>query len=254
MTPEHPPARDIGRTFMQLTRYQYAEPSAQARGEPQPPLEWPYDATARLIDLPPTASILLDPVDLYALITERRTVRNYTDEPLSLDELAFLLWCTQGIKETMGSYATRRTVPSAGARHAFETYLLIQAVDDLEPGVYRYLASLHKLIRLPLGDSLGPRITRACLNQEQIARSAVTFLWVAVPERMTWRYGERGYRYLHLDAGHVCQNLYLAAEALHAGVCAIAAFDDDALNAVLELDGETQFVIYAASVGRRRAE
>lgn len=255
MTAEHSnPARGIGQKFMQLTRYEYAEPSAQARNQPQPPLELPFDTTARLIDLPRTASILLDPVDLYALITERQTYRNYTAEPLTLDELAFLLWCTQGIKDTLNSYATRRTVPSAGARHAFETYLLIHAVDDLEPGVYRYLASLHKLLRVPLGDGLTPRITRACLNQEQVARSAVTFIWVAVPERMTWRYGERGYRYLHLDAGHVCQNLYLAAEALKIGVCAIAAFDDDALNAALELDGETQFAIYAASVGRRRAE
>jgi SagB-type dehydrogenase family enzyme len=84
-----------------------------------------------------------------------------------------------------------------------------------------------------------------------VRRSAVTLIWVAVVERMAWRYGERGYRYMHLDAGHVCQNLYLAAENIDCGVCAIAAFDDDNLNSVLGLDGENLFAIYLGSVGKR---
>jgi SagB-type dehydrogenase family enzyme len=80
--------------------------------------------------------------------------------------------------------------------------------------------------------------------------SGVTFFWVAVSERMEWRYPVRGYRYLHLDAGHVCQNLYLAAEAISCGVCAIAAFDDEKVNEALNLDGENLFVIYVATVGK----
>ena len=81
----------------------------------------------------------------------------------------------------------------------------------------------------------------------------MTFLWVAVPHRMCWRYGERSYRYLFLDAGHVCQYLYLAAESIGAGACAIAAFDDEALDEAAGVDGETAFVIHAASAGRKRA-
>jgi SagB-type dehydrogenase family enzyme len=242
----------IGRQFMLETQYSYMPPSAQTRGEPQPPLELPYDSNQRPIELPPPDALAVEPVDLRALIEQRRTSRNYTAEPLSMAELSHLLWCTQGVQDVRGSYATVRTVPSAGARHAFETYLLVNAVEDVEHGIYRYLASAHQLIRLPLGEGLTPRITRACMNQEQVARSAVTFMWVAVAERMCWRYGERGYRYMLLDAGHVCQNLYLAAEVIGCGVCAIAAYDDVALNRELELDGAELFVIYVASLGKKR--
>jgi SagB-type dehydrogenase family enzyme len=88
-------------------------------------------------------------------------------------------------------------------------------------------------------------------NQKQILRSAVTFLWDAVAARTVWRYDQRGYRYMHLDAGHVCQNLYLAAEAIGCGVCAIAAFDDVLLNQAVNLDGQREFIIYAASLGKK---
>lgn len=248
----HTPAQGIGRTFMEMTKYKYATPSAQQRGEPQPPLELPFDNTAPLIDLPDARAHNLELANVYDLITDRQTWRNYANHPLSLSALSFLLWATQGIKSFADTYATQRTVPSAGARHAFETYLLVHNVDDLEPGIYRYIASQHKLLRLDLGDQLTTRVTRACMNQEQVVRSAVTFIWAAVMARMFWRYGERGYRYLHLDAGHVCQNLYLAAEAQRCGVCAIAAFDDEALNDILGLDGEDTFAIYVATVGQRR--
>lgn len=241
----------IGRQFMLETQYRYMPPSAQSQGLPQPPLELPYDVTQRPVDLPAPDALALQPLDLRELITRRATLRNYAPAAISLEELSLLLWCTQGVKAHRGSYATLRTVPSAGARHAFETLLLVNQVDSLEPGVYRYLASAHKLLRLPLEGDLNAALTKACLNQEQVARSAVTFFWVAVAERMSWRYGERGYRYLLLDAGHVCQNLYLVAEALGCGVCAIAAFDDEALNAALDLDGAAQFAVYAASLGRR---
>jgi len=245
--------RGIGREFMLETKYQHMEPSDQQKGLPQPPLELPFDRTQEGIALPDPAGLDLDPVNLREVIEERRTVRNYPPTPITLLELSHLLWCTQGVKGVRETHATVRTVPSAGARHAFETYLLANNVEDLELGVYRYLALDHHLLRLDLGESqdLTPRLTRACLNQEQINRSAVTFFWVAVAQRMTWRYGERGYRYLHLDAGHVCQNLYLAAQVAGCGACAIGAYDDDALNGVLGLDGEDQFVIYAATVGRR---
>ncbi len=240
----------IGREFMERTRYAYLGPSAQQRGEPQPPLELPYDVSERPVELPEAEDLLLGPVDLRALIERRATRRNYTDQPLSIQELSFLLWATQGIKGLRDTFATLRTVPSAGARHAFETILLVNRVEGVAPGFYRYLASLHFLVPLHLGENGAQRATEAARNQEHVARSAVTFFWVAVAERMTWRYGERGYRYLHLDAGHVCQNLYLAAEAIHCGVCAIAAFDDEATNRLLELDGEEQFVIYMATVGK----
>ncbi len=116
-----------------------------------------------------------------------------------------------------------------------------------------HLARIEAYVRANLRDArLDPdRVARACGNQSHVEQAAVDFIWVAVPERTTWRYGERGYRYLHLDAGHVCQNLYLAAWSIGCGTCAIGAYDDHALNGVLELDGEAQFVIYMGSVGKR---
>lgn len=242
----------IGEQFMALTRYQHLSPSAQSQGEPQPALELPYNVTGRVTDLPNPADLALDPVDLHALITDRTTVRRYAKTPITQLELSYLLWCTQGVKSVVGTARTYRTVPSAGARHAFETVLLINRVEDLSPGLYRYVASTQQLVTISLGDEHAEMITTHCMNQAQVRQSAVTFIWVAVVERMAWRYGQRGYRYLHLDAGHVCQNLYLAAEPIECGVCAIAAFDDDALNQALGLDGADQFAIYVATLGKKQ--
>jgi SagB-type dehydrogenase family enzyme len=161
-----------------------------------------------------------------------------------------LLWCIQGVKHVEGGYATRRTVPSAGARHALETYLLVNRVTGLKPGLYRFLALEHKLLVHDLGPGVDERVMQGCLGQRMVLASAVTYLWVAVPYRMTWRYGQRGYRYLHLDAGHVCQNLYLAAQSVGCGACAIAAFSDQDLSRALGIDGESQFVIYIATLGK----
>jgi len=243
----------IGQEFMRRTgprgrRLQ----TAQELGEPQPPLELPYDPQAPLIDLPDPLATEIQPLDVRTAIALRRSLRKYAGEPISLAELSFLLWATQGIKKVTSRPVTLRTVPSAGARHAFETLLLVNHVEGLEPGLYRFAAVEHALLRLDVPDA-NARITHACLEQSQVLTSAITFIWVAVVERMKYRYGQRGYRYLHLDAGHVCQNLYTAAEVIRCGVCAIAAFNDDELNGVLSLDGEEQFAIYLGSLGRQPA-
>lgn len=150
----------------------------------------------------------------------------------------------------MPGHATFRTVPSAGARHALDTYLLINRVSDLPQGLYYYQAVDHNILTLSSAHGLDNRIVQGALGQEMIRAAAVCFIWVAVTERMNWRYGERGYRYLFLDAGHACQNLYLSARALKAGVCAIAAFDDNQMNDIIGIDGTDEFVIYMASVGK----
>lgn len=243
---------EIGKEFISKTKYQHLGKSAQAEGKPQPPLELSYDETAPLVDLPLPEDWEAMNSDLTNVIQRRRTIRKYSSESLAAAELSYLLWCTQGVQQTI-SDRTVRTVPSAGARHALETYLLINNVSDIQPGLYRFVASRHKLLPLELdidGD-LANQVIKACNNQVFIKTSAVTFIWTAVAERMIWRYGNRGYRYLHLDAGHVCQNLYLAAEGIDCGVCAIAAYDDDQLNGLLGLDGEAQFAIYLASVGKK---
>jgi SagB-type dehydrogenase family enzyme len=245
-----PTSRPAGVAFMQGTRYQHLPPSGQEAGLPQPPLELAADPSAEKIALPQAAEAAPLPRELRALIEERRSLRDYGSGPLSRAELSYLLWCTQGVLRA-GRGATLRTVPSAGARHALETYLLVNRVEGLVPGLYRFLAGEHAVQFRPGTEGAAPALARACLGQEMLQACAVAFVWVAVPARMTWRYSQRGYRYLHLDAGHVCQNLYLAAESLGCGACAIAAFDDDAVNGVLGVDGEEQFAIYLATVGRK---
>jgi SagB-type dehydrogenase family enzyme len=237
--------------FMEKTKYRFIGRSDQQRGLPQPPLELPPCLSGKIIDMPCPESLDIPPVDLRTAIERRRSVRSYLRVPMSLEELSFLLWCTQGVQQIHGSQATFRTVPSAGARHAFETFLLVNDVDGLEPGLYRFLALTHQLQQVDPDPTVAHRITSACFDQQFMLRSSAVFLWTAVPYRMTWRYGERGYRDLHLDAGHVCQNLYLAAEAAGCGVCAVAAFDDDRMNELLGINGTDQFLIYLATVGKK---
>jgi SagB-type dehydrogenase family enzyme len=245
-------AKQIGSEFMKKTCPQHIDQSDQEKGLPQPPLELPFDAQAKLIDLPNPHEINIPAINLQDAIENRRSIRRYDQtQSISLDELSFLLWATQGIKEFTPRPVTLRTVPSAGARHAFETFLLINRVDTLQPGLYRYIASEHALILIDDREDVADRITEASFNQRMVFNSAVTFMWVAVTYRMAWRYGQRGYRYLHLDAGHVCQNLYLAAEPINCGMVAIAAFNDDQINHELSLNGDDQFVIYMASLGKK---
>jgi SagB-type dehydrogenase family enzyme len=190
--------------------------------------------------------------DLLGALEGRRSVREYSPKAISLPELSFLLWATQGVEEVTDRPATLRPVPSAGARHAFETYLLINRVSELPRGLYRYVALEHSLIAVDLAADTATGVASACRNSQPLCEaSAVTFLWVAVSERMTWKYGERGIRFLFLDAGHVCQNLYLAADAISCGVCAIGGFNDKDINQRLGIDGEELFVIYLATVGKK---
>ena len=236
---------------MEKTKYQFIGKSDQQKGLPQPPLELPPDSRAPVIGLPRPETLIVPPMDLRTAIERRRSVRSYTREPLSFEDLSFLLWCTQGVRQTTGTYWTMRTVPSAGSRHAFETYLMINNVEGLDPGLYRFLAGTHRLQQVDMDPMVAHRITSACFDQQFVLRNSVVFIWTAVPYRMTWRYGERGFRDLHLDAGHVCQNLYLAGEAINCGVCAIGAFEDDMMNAILGINGSDQFVIYLATVGKK---
>lgn len=242
----------IGREFLEKTTYPCLGPSDQAKGVPQPPLQREPDRDRQLlIDLPPPHQVPRLRLPLAAAIDLRTSVRTYSAAPLTIGELSWLLWCTQGVKEVIPRQATLRTVPSAGARHALETYLLVNRVAGLGPGLYRFVAIGHQLLEIERPREPAPLIRAACLGQEMVTDSAVTFIWTAVIDRMTWRYGQRGYRYVFLDAGHACQNLYLAAQDVGCGVCAVAAFDDGAMNRILGINPEEQFTLYLATLGKR---
>jgi len=244
----------IGKEFMNKTQYSYVTPSDQSQGLPTPHFEIEYAHKMKSFNLPKPETLDFDKCILKSAIEDRRSIRKYSDKKMTLNELSWLLWSTQGIREYVQDTITLRNVPSAGARHALETYLLINNVETLEQGLYRYVASDHKLVEYIFDENIADEIVKAALNQKFLKKNSVTFIWTAVPYRMVYRYSERGYRYLLMDVGHVCQNLYLAAEAIQAGVCAIAAFDDNLLNDSLRIDGDEQFAIYLASVGKKRKD
>jgi SagB-type dehydrogenase family enzyme len=223
----------------------------QARGLPPPPLQKPVPTGAYLIDLPKsTALTCAQSTSLYEAINNRRSRRKFTDQPLSLEELAWLLWATQGIQRVFRGGSAFRTVPSAGARHAFETYLALTRVEGIPPALYRYLPVDHQLVREREVPDLGSRCAEAALDQHFVADAAVTFIWTALPRRMEWRYGLAAHKVILLDAGHVGQNLYLACEAIHAGTCTLAAYDQDQMDSLIGVDGAEEFAVYMAPVGK----
>ena len=162
----------------------------QAQGLPRPPVQKPFPAGSRIIPLPDRNSWTIPFCNLEEAIAERQSHRHFTAEPLSLAELAFLLWATQGVRETDHPTVVLRTVPSAGCRHPFETYLAILNVSGLDSGLYRYLPLEHALLYLHEVDNLPAHLVAACRGQKFSGEAAVTFLWTIIPLRTEWRYGE----------------------------------------------------------------
>jgi len=223
----------------------------QNQGVPVPPIEKEISENAELIRLPgPGDWKNIQEHDVRAAIGNRKSRRNYLDDTLSLEELAFLLWSTQGVRGRVFNGHAHRTVPSAGCRHSFETYLAVFKVEGMDQGMYRYLPLSHQLVFEFGDDMLSEKMTIAALGQSYAGKSAVTFIWSTLPYRMEWRYSLAAHKVIALDAGHVCQNLYLACETIHAGTCAIAAYDQEELDHLLGLDGENEFAVYLAPVGK----
>ena len=225
----------------------------QNRGVKIPPIEKPYPADAVKIDLPVKSGWGdIGKIDLITAIERRKSRRAYLKTPLTLEEISFLLWATQGMRGKIFEGHAYRTVPSAGCRHALETYLVVLNIDGLNPGIYRYLPLSHQLLFEYSPERLAEKIVSAVFGQPYPGNAAATFIWCAIPYRMEWRYGLAAHKVIAIDAGHVCQNLYLACEAINAGTCAIAAYDQEALDRLLCVDGEEEFAIYLAPVGKVR--
>ena len=241
--------KDTGKDFIRLTHYEHLTPSDQSQGVPAPSLESPYCGGGPLMHLGKPLQPKSENALMENTLTGRRSIRRFSHAPLSIEELSWLLWCTQGVQQVIPP-STIRTVPSAGARHPLDTYVLVNRVQGLNAGLYRYVALEHAIGQLRLAAQIGPLLQEACLGQDMVVSAAVRFFWVADAYRSSWRYSERAWRYVFLDAGHVCQNLYLAAAPIQCGVCAIAAFDDAKLNNLIGVDGENQFAVYAAVAGK----
>jgi SagB-type dehydrogenase family enzyme len=178
----------------------------------------------------------------------RHSVRRFSGDPVSLEDLSYLLWACDGITRRERGYEFR-TAPSAGALYPVETYVAVNDVEGLAPGIYHYSVKHHALEQVRKGH-LGEELARAALDQGMCASAPVVLIWTAIFERSRWKYGERAYRYVYLDAGHMAQNLALAAVSLGLGSCQIAATYDDEVNELLGVDGEEESVLYLSVVGR----
>lgn len=246
---------DINRNFMK-SNYKEMENivTDQMKDLPQPPLQKDYDKDSEIIDLIPIEKVKIINDNLIQNIGNRKSHRQYKDKPLTLEELSFLLWASQGVKSVYErnnkSYATLRTVPSAGARHPFETYILINNVTGLKEGLYRYLAIEHKLMFISALENQSEKIVDATLGQKFIGKAAAVFIWSCVAYRGEWRYNIAAHKAMLLDAGHICQNLYLACEGINAGTCAIAAYNQEKIDAIIDVDGENEFSVYLSPIGK----
>jgi SagB-type dehydrogenase family enzyme len=231
----------IGERFQEETKY--FRPSAVSTRPDQKSGSF----APRTISLPPP-EISADP-GLWEVLRKRRSTREYSQEPLSLQELANLLWAIQGV--TVKAPAPWfRTAPSAGALHPIDTYLIANRTTGLASGIYRLKVEEFALESKKIGD-FSVRIAEAALDQDIARKAAVVFVWVAVIQRSRQKYRQRAYRYIYLDSGHLVQNLYLAATAMDLGCCAIAAFFDEEVNQIVGVDGTEETAVYLATIGKK---
>jgi SagB-type dehydrogenase family enzyme len=237
----------IGDKFQQETKYDPEKMEGHSLNWHKKPAPFKnYDSPLEVIPLPQPE--LPGEPDLWNLLQQRRSRRSYNQHGLlSLNDLSSLLWATQGVTTGQGEHLFR-TSPSAGALYPVETYLYANNVDPLEAGIYHFRPHRFDLEFLHKGN-LARELAAAGLGQNMIMKAQVTFLWSAILERCKWKYRQRAYRYIYLDAGHIGENLYLAGEAMGLSVCSIAAFYDDHVNNLIGLDGVEETIIYMATVG-----
>jgi len=187
---------------------------------------------------------------LWKVLVTRRSRRDYEPGGIRLDELAALLHFSVGIWGSKYGYPLR-PYPSAGALQPVEVYSIVGEVEGLEPGIYHYDPSIPSLKLIREGDLRGELMSIA-LGQGHVGEAPLSLVLTVVYARTRWKYGARAYRYVHLDAGFAAQNIYLIAEALGLGTCAVGAFSDDGLSRLLGIDGWSEFPMLIMPIGRRR--
>ncbi len=183
-------------------------------------------------------------ISIEEAILKRRSIRSYNDQPLTLQDVSQLLWAVQGITDPGGL----RAAPSAGATYPLEIYVVVGDVEGVDKGIYRYRPDQHELIKV-LDAAHREDLTSAALNQQFIAEAPINIVITAIYERTTNRYGDRGIRYVHMEAGHAAQNVYLQAVSLNMGTVVVGAFHDDRVADILALP-DNEVPLYIMPVGR----
>ena len=236
---------DSGDTFFQRTNSSRSKLASTPRVDPsaRPPLYKEYPQQPRLALPPPQAETLT----LDQCLHKRKSVRRFAVKPLTTSQLSYLLWAVAGIQRSMGDFHFR-PAPSAGALYPIETYVIVNNVEGIPKGLYHYAIRSHALEELKTGD-MSKEIVNAAQGQKMHADAAVVFIWTAVVQRSAFRYHDRAHRYIYLDAGHIAQNLALAAVGLGLGSCQVGAYFDDEVNRLIDVNGTDESVIYMSVVG-----
>lgn len=238
-------SEQIGAEFQELTKYHRGRmPQGGPDWAARPDVYKEYPESS-LIELPPVVAPREAQLD--EVLRERGSVRDFSSGLVSAGQLSYLLWASAGIR-TRESGHEFRTAPSAGALYPIETYIVTNNVADIESGLYHYSVRKHSLELLKQG-ALGANIAAAAMDQEMCADAAVVFAWTAIFARSSWKYKQRAYRYVYLDAGHIAQNLALASVALGLGSCQVGALYDEEVDAILGVDGKEESIIYMSAVG-----
>jgi SagB-type dehydrogenase family enzyme len=243
--PELPYGADVGVIYHEWSKPGLLSPlGTVADWGRQPPMYKEYPS------LPQVALPLPGPfqgLNTEEAIRTRRSVRDYSGLSMTLEELSRLLHLTAGITAERWGHALR-AAPSAGALYPIEVYPVVHQVENLEPGLYHYNVRDHALESLQAGDLRG-EITHHGLMQEFLGQANLVLVLTAIFQRLRWKYQERTYRYALLEAGHMGQNAYLAATSMGMGACAVGAFLDESLNALLGVDGQDEAAVYLLSIG-----
>ncbi len=206
-----------------------------------------YKKYASAQKIPLTKNFPAPSLPIADVLRKRRSIRTYAQKQVTLQELAFLLWAATGIQREEHDYKFR-TAPSAGALYPIETYIYANSIETLPKGIYHYNIEEHALEQLELGD-FSQELAETALEQEMVANAPVVFVWTAVFERSKWKYRQRAYRYVYLDAGIIGENLALAATGIGFGSCQVGAFFDDEVNMLLDVDGVAESVVYLTVAG-----
>ena len=235
----------IGKKFQRETKYIRDEIPAgfYEQNTPAPPFKSYPDA--KKITLPPP--LHSGGPEVWEVMMNRRSARAYGSDGISSEDLSQLLWAGQGVTADHHGFLLR-TAPSAGALYPIETYVGVANVKNVPKGLYHYDVRTAELSQLVSGD-VSRDLAEAALGQRMVQSAAVVFLWTAVFARSGVKYKDRGYRYVYLDCAHAAQNVLLAVTALGLSACPIAALYDEEINALLGIDGDTESILYMASIG-----
>ena len=230
------------RMFLKGYNGDWRPQSDREKGIPAPPATKSSPPDARRIALPKPAA---RSVDFKSLLESRRSVREFSKDPLALADLAFLLWAAQGMVDTHF-----RTAPSGGGRYPLETYISAANVAGLEPGIYRYEPATHSLVVIDENPKSPEKLLAACYGERTADGAAAMLVWTATPYRTEWKYAFTAHRMIAMEAGHACQNALLAATALGLGACPLLSYHQSAIDKWLGVDGRDEFVIYLAAIGQ----